>query len=110
MKTIKKISALTNALITALIIKDEFYLTNALLLPRLEILISFSFFLWYIIIAASDVLIEVSSCLWRFGTSSMIHNMLVLCEALWIFSNEILSVWFLMKAHATMTHMFLLGS
>lgn len=45
MKTIKKISALTNALITALIIKDEFYLTNALLLPRLEILISFSFFL-----------------------------------------------------------------
>lgn len=61
MKTIKKISALTNVLITALIIKDEFYLTNALLLPGLEILISFSFFLWYIIIAPSDVLIEVSS-------------------------------------------------
>lgn len=63
MRTIKKVSVLTHVLITALIIKDEFYLTNALLLPGLKVLISLSFFLWYIIIAASDVLIEVSSWL-----------------------------------------------
>lgn len=63
MKTIKRISVLTHVLITALIIKDEFYLTNALLLPGLKILMSLSLFLRYIIIAASDVLIEVSSWL-----------------------------------------------
>lgn len=79
MKTIKRISVLTHVLITALIIKDEFYLTNALLLPGLKILMSLSLFLRYIIIAASDVLIEVSSWLWRPGTGSMVCNVLVVC-------------------------------
>lgn len=79
MKTIKRISVLTHVLITALIIKDEFYLTNALLLPGLKILMSLSLFLRYIIIAASDVLIEVSSWLWRPGTGSMVFNVLVVC-------------------------------
>lgn len=79
MKTIKRISVLTHVLITALIIKDEFYLTNVLLLPGLKILMSLSLFLWYIIIAASDVLIEVSSWLWRPGTGSMVFNVLVVC-------------------------------
>lgn len=102
MKTIKKISVLTHVLITALIIKDEFYLTNALLLPGLKILISLSFFLWYIIIAASDVLIEVSSRLWGPGTRSMIHNVLVVCGegVLWTLSNETPSICFHMKACA----------
>lgn len=57
-KTIKKVSVLTNALVIALIIKDEFYLTNALLLPGLKFLISLSLFLWHIIITDSDVLID----------------------------------------------------
>lgn len=111
MKTIKKISVLTHVLITALIIKDEFYLTNALLLLGLKILISISFFLWYIIIAANDVLIEVSSWLWRPGTRSMIHDVLVVCgEVLWAFVNETLSICFHMKACAVVTHAVSLGS
>lgn len=46
MKTIKKVSVLIHVLIIALIVEDEFYLTNALLLPGLKILISLSFFPW----------------------------------------------------------------
>jgi len=105
MKTIKKISVLTQVLITALIIKDEFYLTNAPLLPGLKILISLSFFPWYIIIAASDALIEVSSQLRRPGTHFMIHDVLVVCGegALWALSNETLSICFSMKACTVMT-------
>lgn len=112
MKAIKKISVLTHVLITALIIKDEFYLTNALLLPGLKILISLSSFLWYIIIAASDVLIEVSRWLWRPGTRSMIHDVLVVCGegVLWALSNETLSTYFHMKARAAMTRVVSLGS
>lgn len=112
MKTIKKISVLTNVLITALIIKDEFYLTNALLPPGLKILISLSFFLWYIIIAASDVLIEVSSWLWRPGTRSMIHDVMVARGegVLWALSNETPSICFHMKARGVMTRVVHLRS
>lgn len=110
MKTMKKVSVLTSVLITALIIKDEFYLTNALLVPELKILISLSFFLWYIIIAASDVLIEVSRWLWRPGTYSMIHNMLLVHgDVSWALSNETLSICFHVKARAVATHVVSLG-
>lgn len=111
MKTIKKVSVLIHVLIIALIVEDEFYLTNALLLPGLKILISLSFFPWYIIIAASDVLIEVSSWLGRPGTRYMIHDMFIVCrEDLWTFSDESPSVCFHMKACTVITCVVSLGS